>query len=347
MRIAITIPMVPFVRGGAEALADGLKSACIAAGHEADILSMPFSREPPEELHRQIAAWEALKFERLWVKPDHVIGLKFPSYLAAHASQSIWLLHQHREAYELADRPRLKRDRDFASLCDRVQELDREILGEAARAGKLFTIARNVSRRLKRDTGIDGPALYHPPPGHQAIYADDYQPVIFAPSRLEELKRQGLLIEAMAHTQSNVSAVIAGGGTYYDAYAHRIEELGIGWKVKLLGSISRDEMLAWYAHSLAVFYGPRDEDYGYVTLEAMLAARAVITCRDSGGPLEFVKPGETGYVVEPDARAVADAIDQLALDVQRARDMGQAGREHYEAQGISWDHVVEKLTCSA
>lgn len=347
MRIAITIPMVPFVRGGAEALADGLKAACIAAGHEADILSIPFSREPPEELDRQIAAWKSIRFERLWVKPDHVIGLKFPAYLAPHASRSIWLLHQHREAYELADRERLRRDRDFAGLCERVQALDREVLGEIARARQVFTIAKNVSHRLKRDTGIDAPALYHPPPGHQAIYSESHEPVIFAPSRLEELKRQGLLIEAMALTRSSVSAVIAGGGTLHEAYARRIEELGIGWKVKLLGAISREEMLAWYAHCLAVFFAPRDEDYGYVTLEAMLAAKAVVTCSDSGGPLEFVRHEETGLVVEPEAAAVAEAIDRLASNAALTRAMGEAGREHYEAQGISWDHVVETLTCCA
>ena len=40
--------------------------------------------------------------------------------------------------------------------------------------------------------------------------------------------------------------------------------------------------------ALGVIFPPLDEDYGYVTLEAMLAAKPVITCTDSGGPLEFV-----------------------------------------------------------
>lgn len=53
---------------------------------------------------------------------------------------------------------------------------------------------------------------------------------------------------------------------------------------------------------MAVFFGPYDEDYGYITLEAMLAAKPVITCRDSGGPLEFVQQDETGWVVEPDPK---------------------------------------------
>lgn len=347
MRIAITTPMVPFVRGGAEGLADGLRDACVAAGHEADIVSIPFSREPPAELERQIAIWEGLRTERLWVKPDHVIALKFPAYAAPDARRSIWLLHQHREAFELADPNRLRTDRDFARVCERVQAIDRDVLGKAAGRNALFTIAKNVSRRLKRDSGIEAPALYHPPPGHEAIYGDGYEMVVFAPSRLEELKRQSLLIEAMAHTRSPVAAVIAGGGTLREAYQRRIDELGIGWKVKLLGPIPREEMLAWYANSLAVFFGPKDEDYGYITLEAMLAARPVVTCADSGGPLEFVVDGETGHVVEPDPARIAEAIDRLATDTARARAMGEAGRAHYASLDISWDKVVEALTCSA
>ncbi len=54
-----------------------------------------------------------------------------------------------------------------------------------------------------------------------------------------------------------------------------------------------------YAHALGVIYPPTDEDYGYVTLEAMLAAKPVITCTDSGGPLEFVTNDETGLIAEP------------------------------------------------
>jgi hypothetical protein len=311
MRIAITTHQVPFVYGGGEALAEGLKAACIEAGHQADIVSMPFTREPPAELERQIESWQSLRFERMWVRPDHVIALKFPAYLAPYPRQSVWLLHQLRDAYELADPSRLQADADFARVTARVRELDRRVLGETAARGGLYTIAKNVSRRL------------------------------------EKLKRQDLLIEAMSLTRGRAIAVIAGDGTMRDAYERRIEELGVGSKVKLRGAVSREELLAWYANSLAVFFGPHDEDYGYVALEAMLAARAVITCTDSGGPLEFVRDGDTGLVIEPDAQDLAAAIDRLAADAPSARRLGEGGRERYAALGISWDAVVEKLTCSA
>jgi len=67
-----------------------------------------------------------------------------------------------------------------------------------------------------------------------------------------------------------------------------IQHYGLSDRVRLIGLISQEELLAFYANCLAVFFGPFEEDYGYITLEAMLSAKPVITCNDSGGPLEFI-----------------------------------------------------------
>ena len=90
-------------------------------------------------------------------------------------------------------------------------------------------------------------------------------------------------------------------------------------------------------------YPPYDEDYGYITLEAMLSSKPVITCRDSGGPLEFIRDGGSGHVVEPAPEAVAEAMMRLLENRSRAAEFGRAGRQEYLQKGISWEDVVEKL----
>jgi glycosyltransferase involved in cell wall biosynthesis len=93
-----------------------------------------------------------------------------------------------------------------------------------------------------------------------------------------------------------------------------------------------------------VLFPPVDEDYGYITLEAMLARKPVITCTDSGGPLEFVRDRETGLVVEPGAAALASAMDRVWSNRDAARQWGEAGRALYDQLRISWTHVVDSLT---
>ncbi len=93
-----------------------------------------------------------------------------------------------------------------------------------------------------------------------------------------------------------------------------------------------------------MLYAPVDEDYGYVTVEAFLSGKPVVTCTDSGGTLEFVVDGESGFVVEPQAEAIGTAIDRLYRNRDRASEMGAAGRPR--VADIGWDLVVESLTAA-
>ena len=61
----------------------------------------------------------------------------------------------------------------------------------------------------------------------------------------------------------------------YSEYASLIETLGLSDRVKLLGNVSRSAMINYYQNALAVCFTPFDEDYGFVTAEAMLCAKPV------------------------------------------------------------------------
>jgi glycosyltransferase involved in cell wall biosynthesis len=69
----------------------------------------------------------------------------------------------------------------------------------------------------------------------------------------------------------------------------------------------------------------------------------VITLEDSGGPLEFVTEGETGLVVPPEPKDIAEAFDRLFSDVPAARRMGAAGNQLVRALVPRWPDVVARL----
>jgi glycosyltransferase involved in cell wall biosynthesis len=74
-------------------------------------------------------------------------------------------------------------------------------------------------------------------------------------------------------------------------------------------------------------------------LEAMAAGLPVVGTRVGGIP-EEVEDGVTGFVVEPEnPSALAAALDSLAGDATRRRELGEAGRsraaEKFSAEGVA------------
>jgi glycosyltransferase involved in cell wall biosynthesis len=114
-----------------------------------------------------------------------------------------------------------------------------------------------------------------------------------------------------------------------------------GGAVRFAGRVSDEELLALYATCGAVIFPPADEDYGYIALEAFLSKKAVVTCTDSGGPLEFVVDGENGRVVAPDAAPLAAAVADLLAKPERARESGERGFER--VREIRWENAVRAL----
>lgn len=343
MRIAIATVQVPFIRGGAEKHAENLLNAIRVHGHDAEIITTPFRFGPAEQVLRAMDVWETEDFSKLDIGAiDKVICLKFPTYYLQHPNKVAWLLHQHRSVYELFGTPYGESATDASCLMLRENIITRDT--EAIRhIQNVYTNSNRVSERLLKYNGLVSMPLYHPPGYAERFYCAEQQPYIFFPSRLEKLKRQELLIKALALVKSPVIVIIAGDGGEYHNLQAVIETLGLESRVKLIGRISEEEMLCWYANAMGVFFGPYDEDYGYITLEAMLSAKPVITCTDSGGPMEFVINNETGYIVEPNEQAVAEAIDRLYFNRNQAAEMGRNGLARYRSLDISWDKVVSTL----
>ena len=347
MRILIATAQVPFIRGGAEAHAEGLRDALRAEGHEAEIIWIPFKWYPPEKILDHMLACRLLDVtEAAGLRVDLLIGLKFPAYLIPHPNKVLWILHQYRTAYELWDHALsdLIHWPNGAEIRDAIRQADRQILPEAK---SIFANSGNVARRLKDFCGIEAVPLYHPPPHASRFYcAAETREYLFFPSRLNRLKRQSLVLEALARTREAVRVSFAGAPAEPD-YAEELRALARKLKVhertEWLGEVTEEEKRRLYAHALGVIYTPLDEDYGYVTLEAMLSSKSLITCTDSGGPLEFVRDGETGLVSEPTPEALAAAMDKLWARPEQAKAWGERGKVLYEKLDITWPHVVRRL----
>lgn len=341
--ITIVTSAPPLTEGGHLVLARSLERALIEAGHRAGIVTTPsnrFGRQGPAYL----ANWLTdVGVTGSGEHVDQIISMRYPSYAVRHPAHVCWLVHTMREYYDLWER--------FAagiSPQGRVKERVRRTFIRAAdtyffknHVKKMFTISKAVSERLERWNRIQGEVL-HPPPPQRAYRCDGYGDYLFFASRLSPLKRGDLILRALAQASAaGVRCVIGGDGEDRPRLERLARELGLGGRVTFTGQLTEAELVDHLARCRAVIFTPLQEDYGFVTVEAYAAAKPVITCQDSGGPLEFVRARENGWIVAPDPAALAVACAEAMQDAGLAERMGQAG--HRDIRALTWARVVEKL----
>ena len=201
----------------------------------------------------------------------------------------------------------------------------------------LFAISETVKRRAGYfPKNADVRAVY--PPAHQKTFARGAYRHLFMVSRLDEAKRIDMLIRAMRRVKSDIKLYIAGTGPQEEALKRLAEGDA---RIEFLGFVNDDEVESYYAGSLVIPYFPYDEDYGLITIEAMMHYKPVITTKDAGGPTEFVTDGETGFVTAFEEKAIAEKIDFFAANPEEARRMGQNAYER--VKGITWASTVSAL----
>ena len=345
MKIAIATVQVPFITGGAEIHAQLLRDELIGRGYDTEIITIPFKWYPGETLLNCMMMGRMMDLTEVnGEKIDLVIGMKFPAYYVRHSNKVIWLLHQHRQAYDLwgTEFGDIHKGEDGEFLRNTIMLNDNLFLAEAR---KIFTNAGNTARRLKKFNGIDATPLYHPPANYDKLRCDGYEDYVFYASRIDPMKRQRLLVEAAKFIKSDTKIYMAGKGSERELeyLQTQITNLGLDGKVKLLGFISEEEKIDYYAGCLGVYFGAYDEDYGYITLEAFFSRKPVIVHEDAGGPLEFVDHGGNGFVVKADPEAIAAKIDELSENREMARKMGEVGYNTLLEKNINWDYVIDSL----
>lgn len=345
MRVAIATVQVPFITGGAEILVAMLKDELIKRGHKAEIVTIPFKWYPDKQLISSMMMGRMIDLSEVnGEKIDKVIAMKFPAYYLKHDNKVLWLMHQHRQAYDLweteyGDIHQLPNGEKIRNI---IKRSDEEYISEAK---KVFTIAKTTSERLLKYNGIKSTTLYHPPLNYEKLRCDSYGDFIFYASRIDSIKRQRLLVEAAKYFKSDVKVIIAGGGSEKEIqYLNELIETNkLQSKVRLVGFISEEEKIDYYAKCLGVYFGAYNEDYGYITLEGFFSKKPVIVHKDAGGPLEFVEDQYNGFVIDNDPEEIAKKIDYLYENNMEARRLGENGLKSLKEKHMDWDYVIDQL----
>ena len=324
-------------------IARELVHALREAGHEAGIIVTPQNR-----FGRQASAYLATWMTDVTMSDgqriDQVISLRFPSYAVRHERHVCWLNHTMREYYDLWDR--------FSATLGGRARIKERVRRAAIHAADHYLLARNVDtlfvqsktiqQRLAMWQDVKSTVLYPPAP-HRPYRCDQYGDAFLFVSRLTPLKRADLVVEALTTAEGRgLRLVIVGDGEDRPRLERLIAEHQLHDRVTLLGRVDERQMLELYARCLAVVFPPVLEDYGFVTVEAFASRKAVVTCRDSGGPTELVADGVNGFIAEPTAASLATAMRRLADDGKLAERLGSAAFE--TGRNLNWSTTVARLT---
>ena len=121
-------------------------------------------------------------------------------------------------------------------------------------------------------------------------------------------------------------ARVAENVEYHRELTELVKREGLAERVRFVLSFTDAQKAELLADCVAVLYTPHNEHFGIVPIECMAAQRPVLAVK-SGGPLETVEDGVTGFPLPNDAPAKwAAKMALLANDVALARKLGRQGR---------------------
>ena len=161
--------------------------------------------------------------------------------------------------------------------------------------------------------------------------------IVLSINRYERKKNIGLAISAIGALppaqRRGLALVIAGG---YDTRVTenvevdeelkaQAEAAGLSGSTHFLRNISNVDKLLLLQRATCLLYTPDREHFGIVPVEAMYAKCPVVAV-NTGGPLESIADGETGFLRPQEPEQWAEAVGSLLTDSARQKSMGEAGR---------------------
>lgn len=376
MKIAIVAPSpIPFSVGGAEKLWWGMSEYINKhTNHQCELIKVPTKEDDFWSLIDAYHTFYKLDLSHF----DLLISGKYPAWMTKHHNHHIYMLHCLRGLYDCYHL--LALDETVDTKEPKINELLRRVDESTIEIDELFTLLYVLKEERSIDKSFfafptpfarkiihyfDKKAMqniqsfsaisqtvakrkeYFPknvpirviyPPSTLSNFKNSGYEYFFTVSRLDNAKRIEMIVEAYKNTKTSIPLKIAGTGPLSKKIAEMAKS---DPRITLLGFISDDELIEYYAKAYAVIFIPYDEDYGLITIEAMMSQKPLLTFSDTGGVVEFVEEKVSGLVSDPSVEKLTYNIDFLADNPQLCKEMGHNAKRRVEA--ITWKSTIDSL----
>jgi glycosyltransferase involved in cell wall biosynthesis len=224
---------------------------------------------------------------------------------------------------------------------------DRKEFGGWARRADAIVCASEYVRHQHIENGFSPERIHalhspRPEPHEHRSSSPPGEPLILFLGRITPQKGLGYLIRAMAKIETRCRLVVAGDGYELPRMRALTAKLQLDDRVSFLGAVEYAAVGDLYAKA-TVLAVPSvwPEPFGLVGPEAMSYGVPVVAFRVGGIP-EWLRDGETGFLVEPkDVVGLAQRIELLLNDPALAQRLGSQGR--IAVEHLSPDRHVDGL----
>jgi glycosyltransferase involved in cell wall biosynthesis len=225
----------------------------------------------------------------------------------------------------------------------RVLPLKRLRTASLRRARRLVVPSRYLAE-IAAEWGLDRSrieVLTNPAPPPIDVEPMPLEPGTFVfVGRLTEQKALPVALAAIAEVDGARLALV-GDGPERASLERRVSELGLGERVKFLGSLSRDEALRYLAGARAALLSSAWENLPHAAVEALAVGTPVVSTSVGGVP-EVVHDGENGLLVPPnDVAALAAALRAMLTDDDLRSRLAAGAKPSVAA--IGRDTIYERL----
>ena len=259
-----------------------------------------------------------------------ILSGNWAHYASRRHHPNLYYDHAHvRVFYDLRDETIRSLKSPLSRLAARAwiglhSRLDRRSI---AHVDRVVANSEFTAGRFKKYLGRDSVVVYPPVDTAKFHYAGD-DGYWLSVNRLFPEKRIELQLEAFARMPDERLVIVGGSdrGDYSNSYASDIKSK-LPPNVKLLSSISEEELAGYYGHCRGLIATSKDEPFGMSAVEAMASGKPVVAVRE-GGYVETVIDGVTGYLVDADIGEIVRAVKEVSRDPlkYKYRCIEQAGK---------------------
>lgn len=343
MKIAIIAPSpVPFQIGGVEKFAVGLQDAFLKnTNHLTELIKLPVDERTFGKTLKAYRSFSKLNLDHF----DLVISLKYPAWMVKHRNHICYMTHRLRGVYDCfpgeINPKRYIRELPQANklggiyMRKIIHYLDNKALS-SQRIKHFLCISETVKKRLEYFPN-QAPVKVVYPFSTLSGFNSKQGKYFLTVSRLDSAKRIDLIIKAFKKIKGDTKLLIAGTGPLED-YLKDIAKTDN--RIEFQGFISDRHLIDLYASAIAVVFIPAHEDLGLITIEAMKSKKPVITAKDSGGSLEFVKDGYNGMIID-DENDLAKSIQKFVDDKELSSRLGE--NAYKTVSGITWEETIKQI----